>query len=136
MIHAHKGFAYLILAFVAVFIVVLILAMFSNSGKITNALRKISKIGMMVFHTQFLIGLALLLLGDRFWAAINNGVLMSDKDTRVSLVEHPVSMLIAAVLLTIANKKIKTQERLSVPLFSIIVVALALFFSAFPFAKL
>jgi uncharacterized membrane protein len=65
-LHAHRGFAYLILLIVALFIVSLLAVMFGYSGKINKLLRKSTLFTMIFFHTQFLIGLAMLFFASSF----------------------------------------------------------------------
>ena len=67
---------------------------------------------------------------------IGMGGLMKNADLRYSYIEHPFSMLIAAILMTIINKKVKTNEKLSMGVFALALVAIALFVYAIPFAKL
>ena len=135
-LHAHRGFAYLILLIVALFIVSLLAVMFGYSGKINKLLRKSTLFTMILFHLQFLIGIAMLVFSPGLKAALDSGTLMSDSYNRVTFVEHPFSMLVAAVLLTIANKKIKQNETMNFAIVILSAIALALFFYAFPFAKL
>lgn len=75
-----------------------------------------------------------------FQAILDSGAvmksLMSDAYNRFTFVEHPTSMLIAAVLMTIVNKKVKTNDTLNFGIVILSAIALALFFYAFPFAKL
>ena len=133
---AHKGFGYLILVAALVFIVALLMAMFGYSGKISKLLKKSTLFTMILFHLQFLIGIAMLVFSPGLKAALESGTLMSDSYNRVTFVEHPFSMLVAAVLLTIANKKIKQNETMNFAIVILSAIALALFFYAFPFAKL
>ena len=133
---AHKGFGYLILVAALVFIVALLMAMFGYSGKISKLLKKSTLFTMILFHLQFLIGIAMLVFSPGLKAALDSGTLMSDSYNRVTFVEHPFSMLVAAVLLTIANKKIKQNETMNFAIVILSAIALALFFYAFPFAKL
>ena len=136
---AHKGFGYLILVAALVFIVALLMAMFGYSGKINKLLRKSTLFTMIFFHTQFLIGLAMLLFASSFMSIVKAngmGFIMKNADLRFTYIEHPFSMLVAAVLLTIANKKIKQNETMNFAIVILSAIALALFFYAFPFAKL
>jgi dolichyl-phosphate-mannose--protein O-mannosyl transferase len=57
---------------------------------------------------------------------------MKNADLRFTYIEHPFSMLVAAVLLTIANKKIKQNETMNFAIVILSAIALALFFYAFP----
>lgn len=135
-LNAHRGFGYLILLLVALFVISLLVAMFGYSGNISKILRKSTLFTMIFFHIQLLVGIPLLLIfSPGFKAALDSGTLMSDAYNRVTFVEHPFSMLIAAVLLTIINKYIKTNEKLALKIVFIGVLAIILFAYAFPWAK-
>ncbi len=135
ILHAHKGFAYLELALVAAFLILLLVTMFGYSGNVSKALRKVTLFTMIFFHIQFLIGLVMLFVSPGLKAAISSGTLMSDAYARFQYVEHPSSMLIAAVLMTILNKKIKTNDKITIPVVSLGLVAVALFVFAFPWSR-
>ena len=138
-LQAHRGFAYLELLLVAVFLISLFIVMFGQSGKISKLLRKSTLFTMIFFHVQFLIGLVMLLGTSGFMNTIKEvgmGGLMKNADLRFSFIEHPFSMLIAAVLMTIVNKKVKTAEKLPMSAVILGLVAIALFAYAIPFAKL
>ena len=60
---------------------------------------------------------------------------MKNADLRFQYVEHPFSMLLAAVIMTIINKKLKTNDKLTIPIMSLGLVAIALFVFAFPWAR-
>ena len=114
MLQAHRGFAYLILLLAAVFVVALLVTMFGYSGKISKLLRKSTLFTMIFFHIQALIGLVMLFFfSPGFKAATEAGTLMSDSTARNTYVEHPFAMIVAAVLLTILNKKFKTNETMT-----------------------
>ena len=68
-------------------------------------------------------------------AALDSGTLMSDSYNGVTFVEHPFSMLVAAILLTIINKYLKKNETLALKVVFMGVLALLLFGYAFPWAK-
>ncbi|MGC4128722.1 MAG: hypothetical protein QM564_04015 [Bergeyella sp.] len=138
-LQAHRGFAYLALLIIALFIIALIITLAGNSGKISKFLRKTTLFTMILFHVQFLFGIIMLFMTSNFMNIIKEigmGGLMKNADLRFSYIEHPFSMLIAAVLMTIINKKVKTSERLSVGILILSVIALAFVGYAFPFAKL
>lgn len=67
---------------------------------------------------------------------IGMGGLMKNADLRFTYIEHPFSMLIAAVLMTIVNKKVKTNEKINTGIVIMAVIAVLLFSYAVPFAKL
>lgn len=133
---AHKGFAYLELLLVAAFLVLLLVTMFGYSGKISKPFRKVTLFTMIFFHVQFLVGVCLLFIfSPGFKAALDAGTLMKDPYSRFQYVEHPFSMLIAAVIMTIVNKKVKSNEKLTIPVVSLGLVAVALFVFAFPWTR-
>lgn len=70
-----------------------------------------------------------------FTKGLDMASVMKNADLRFTYVEHPFSMLIAAVLMTIVNKKLKTADKLTIRLMSLGLVAIALFVFAFPWAR-
>ena len=137
MLNAHRGFAYLILLVSAIFILSLLMAMFGYSGRISKLLKKSTLFTMIFFHTQALLGLVMLFFfSPGFKAAKEAGTLMSDAVSRNSYVEHPTAMIIAAVLLTIFNKKLKTRDTISMPMVIIAAIAMALMLWAFQWHRL
>ncbi|AYO58589.1 hypothetical protein CO230_10975 [Chryseobacterium sp. 6424] len=137
MLQAHRGFAYLILLLAAVFIVALLVTMFGYSGKISKLLRKSTLFTMIFFHLQALIGLVMLFFfSPGFKAATEAGTLMSDATARNTYVEHPFAMIVSAVLLTILNKKFKTNDKLQMSWVIMGFVALALMLWAFQWSRL
>lgn len=137
MLQAHRGFAYLILLAIAVFVVALVMTMFGYSGKITKLLRKSTLFTMIFFHTQALIGLIMLFFfSPGFKAATEAGILMKDSVARNTYVEHPFAMIVSAVLLTILNKKFKTNDKIQMSWVIMAVIALALMLWAFQWSRL
>ncbi|MGZ5210750.1 MAG: hypothetical protein ACXWB6_00570 [Kaistella sp.] len=137
MLQAHRGFAYLILLLAAVFAMALIVTMFGYSGKISKLLRKSTLFTMIFFHLQAVIGLIMLFFfSPGFKAATEAGTLMSDSTARNTYVEHPFAMIVAAVLLTILNKKFKTNDNLKMSWVIMGFVALAFMLWAFQWHRL
>ena len=132
---AHKGFAYLILLAGIIFVVALLVTMFGYSGKIKKLLRTSTLITMILFHVQLIVGIFMLVFSPGLKAAMESGTLMSNAAARFSYVEHPVSMLIGVVLMTIINKYMKTNETLAMKIVIMGVIAFALFAYAFPWVK-
>lgn len=131
---AHKGFAYLILLAGIIFIVALLAAMFGYSGKISKLLKKSTLFTMIFFHVQLIVGIFMLVFSPGLKAAMETGTLMKD-GPRQLYVEHPVSMLIGVVLMTIINKYMKSHDKLSMKIVIMGVIAFALFTYAFPWAR-
>ena len=138
-LQAHRGFAYLALLLIAVFIIALLFALVGNGGKISKFLKTSTLATMILFHVQFLVGVVMLFLTSGFLSTINEigmGGLMKNADLRFTYIEHPFSMLIAAILMTIVNRKVKSSERISVGIVVLAILAILLFSYAFPFTKL
>ena len=110
---------------------------YNFSGKISNFLRKSTLFTMIFFHIQALIGLIMLFFfSPGFKAAKEAGTLMKDAVSRNTYVEHPTAMIIAAVLLTILNKKFKTNDTLKMSWVVLGFVAIALMLWAFQWSRL
>lgn len=135
-LQAHKGFGYLVLLLVLVFTVSLLVCMFGYSGKISKLLKKSTLFTMILFHIQALVGITLLFIfSPGFKNALDSGTLMNDSYNRQTFVEHPFSMIIGAVLLTIINKKLKTHDKLNYGIVIMGLIAVVLFAYAFPWAR-
>ncbi|ROI07709.1 hypothetical protein EGI11_08445 [Chryseobacterium sp. H3056] len=132
---AHKGFAYLILLAGIIFVVALLVTMFGYSGKISKLLRKSTLFTMILFHIQLIVGILMLVFSPGLKGALESGTLMSNAAARFSYVEHPVSMLIGVILMTIINKYMKTNETLAMKIVIMGVIAFALFAYAFPWTR-
>lgn len=133
LINAHKGFAYLEILLVALFTIALLVTMFGYSGKVNKLLRKSTLFTMIFFHIQFILGLIMLIMN--FSGGLNMGEVMKNSALRFQYVEHPFSMLIAAVLLTIINKKLKTNDTISLAIVILGLIAVGLFAFAFPWMR-
>lgn len=133
LLNAHKGFGYLELLLVALFVIALLTTMFGFSGKVNNFLKKTTLFTMIFFHIQFLIGIIMLI--TNFTKGMDMGSVMKNADLRFQYVEHPFSMLIAAVLMTIINKKVKSNDTISLGIVIMGLIAVGLFAFAFPWAR-
>lgn len=135
LLSAHKGIGYLEILLVTLFVIALLTTMFGFSGKINKFLKKITLFTMIFFHVQFLAGIVLLLISPGVKAAMSSGTLMSDSYSRFQYVEHPFSMLIAAVLMTVVYKKVKVSPTLSLTVVIMGLIAVGLFAFAFPWTR-
>ncbi|MCD1119028.1 hypothetical protein [Chryseobacterium turcicum] len=133
LLSAHKGFAYLELGLTALFIVALLTVMFGYSGKVNKLLKKVTLFTMIFFHVQFTIGIIMLIMN--FTKGLDMGSVMKNADLRFQYVEHPFSMLIAAVLMTIINRKVKSNDTISLGIVIMGLIAVGLFAFAFPWTR-
>ncbi len=78
---------------------------------------RISLFGLITSHIQLLIGLILLFVSPYFETALNSGMsaVMKDATLRLYLVEHPLTNIIAIVLITIGwsrhKKKVASSSK-------------------------
>lgn len=139
LLHAHKGFAYLAIILVVVFIIALLKDMFGYSGNISKLSRKSTLFTMIFFHLQFLVGAVMLFATSGFMNMVKSagmGEIMKNAPLRFQYIEHPISMLVCAVLMTVINKKLKSNEKLNFGILIMALIVAILFFYAVPFGKL
>jgi hypothetical protein len=77
-----------------------------SDNAFTDKLARQNKIALILTHLQVTIGL-IMLFGFHFDQFEDMGSLMQNADLRFKFVEHPMTMIIAAVLITIGNAKSK-----------------------------
>lgn len=80
-----------------------------NDKPFENFEDKQTLITTILAHLQFLVGLVLLFVSPLSAMFSNMSAVMKDPDQRMILVEHPTTMLIAVVLLTIGRAKMKKK---------------------------
>ena len=72
----------------------------------TPSLARQNKIALILTHVQVTIGL-IMLFGFQMDQFSDMGMLMKDSALRFKFVEHPFTMLLGAVLITVGNAKSK-----------------------------
>jgi membrane-associated HD superfamily phosphohydrolase len=70
--------------------------------------RKIALLGFIASHTQLLVGLILFFYLK--YPSMISGAVMKDPTLRFKIIEHPLTMIIAIVLITIGYSKAKKIE--------------------------
>jgi hypothetical protein len=118
-----------------VILIFLLLALFHAFTK-KQAVQKSTLFLMISAHTMLLIGLYQWFIGKYglFTADLPEGVsMMKDKFYRFFQMEHPVSMLIAVVLITLARKHAKSLKYGKVSAMLIIALLLILAVVPWPF---
>jgi uncharacterized membrane protein len=73
--------------------------------------RSISLVALIICHVQLVVGLLLYFVSDKFeqWSLLGMKI-MKNSELRQLLVEHPVTNIIAIVLITIGWSKHKREE--------------------------
>ena len=105
LLHAHSGLAYLLLAAI-VFAIVYNLIGFMGNKPFTEGNRKIALIGLIATHIQVVIGLVLYFVSPYGLSNFSGGN-MKDSGARLLMLEHPLTMIIAAVLVTVGYSQAK-----------------------------
>ncbi len=103
-LHRLIAYAALILIFVTT-----MKALFGmlNNKKFTEGDRKLGLFALISAHIQLLLGLGLFFIGPASSQLNNMGEVMKNADQRFLVVEHPLTMIIAIVLITIGYSKSK-----------------------------
>lgn len=104
--HLHSGFAYLVLL-ILVGVIGYALVNLINKKPFTETARKFSLVGLIASHIQLLIGFILYFLSPN---VIFSGEAMGDAMSRLYLLEHPLTMIIGIVLITIGYSKAKSGD--------------------------
>lgn len=106
--HLHSGLAYLVLL-ILVGVIGYALVNLINNKPFTEKARKFSLVGLIAAHIQLLIGLVLYVISP---LGISNfsGEAMGDAMSRLYMLEHPLTMIIGIVLITIGYSKAKSGE--------------------------
>lgn len=106
--HLHSVLAYVLLA-VLILSLVYILVSYIQKKPFTEKMRKISLAGLISAHLQLLVGLILYFISP-LGIANFSGASMGDSVSRLYMLEHPLTMLIAIILITIGYSKAKRLE--------------------------
>lgn len=100
LLHAHSGLRWLALG---ILVYAVINALLKKNKEYQSSDKTVSIITLSLVHVQVIIGLVLYFVESR-----QNGLSeMSDSVSRLYSLEHPLMMLIAAVLITIGHSKAK-----------------------------
>src|SRR6056297_3449607 len=103
--HLHSYFAYLLLA-VLVFSLVYAVIMFVRKRPFTEKVRKVALVGFIATHLQLLIGLVLYVISPRGLSNFS-GEAMGDTLSRLYILEHPLTMIIGVILISVGYIKAK-----------------------------
>lgn len=108
--YLHSWWAYLAVLVLLVTTVNSLIGYFSKKdyGAIDFRLALFS---LIVFHIQLLLGIVLFFVAPYFTALTENGMgeVMGDPTLRLYIVEHPLMMIIAVVLITVGYSKHKKK---------------------------
>lgn len=103
--HLHSFLAYILLA-ALVFSIIYVIIKFVKRSPFNETVRKVALIGFIATHLQLLIGLILYAISPLGLSNLS-GAVMQDSFARLLALEHPLTMLIAIVLISIGYIKAK-----------------------------
>ena len=108
----HSYWAYLALLILVIAVVNALIGMSSKKAFVAKDLR-LSLFGLIFAHIQLLIGLVLYFVSPWFeqWSTLGMGGVMKDAQTRLYLVEHLFTNIIAIVLITMGWSMHKRQTQ-------------------------
>ena len=105
----HSYWAYIVLGVLLLAILNAFIGRFSKKPFTIKDLR-ISLFALIVTHIQLLIGLILYFVSPRFSAWQEGmGTVMGDSTLRLYLVEHPITNILAVILITMGWSMLKRQ---------------------------
>ena len=136
-LNLHNYLAYAVLLLVTLFTFYSLWG-WLNGRKFRTQDKKFGLAAMLAVHIQFTLGLVLYLVSPTVQQAFKDfGLAMKSSSLRLSALEHPLVMLIAAVLITVARIKTKRSDSNSAHKtnFILYAIALLLILSRIPWAK-
>jgi hypothetical protein len=136
-LNLHNYLAYAVLLLVTLFTFYSLWG-WLNGRKFRTRDKKFGLAAMLAVHIQFTLGLVLYLVSPTVQQAFKGfGLAMKSSSLRFSALEHPLVMLIAAVLITVARIKTKRSDSNSAHKtnFILYAIALLLILSRIPWAK-
>ena len=106
----HSWWAYLVVLVLIIASVNALIGLFTKRDYGANDFR-IALFTLIVSHIQLLIGIVLFFVAPYFQVLLNSGMgeVMGDNTLRLYIVEHPLMMIIAVVLITIGYSKHKKK---------------------------
>ena len=134
----HSYWAYLVLA-ILIFTVVNAIIGLKQKKEFTDKDLRLGLFTLIVSHIQLLIGFAWYFMSPWYKALKDDAVsVMANKELRLLAVEHPITMILAIVLITIgwSKHKKKTEDTAKFKTFSVFYgVALLLILSRIPWSN-
>jgi cytochrome bd-type quinol oxidase subunit 2 len=114
LLHFHHYFRYIVLILLIISIVKAISGL-RNTGEVKS--RKLEMYTLTAFHIQILFGILLLFVSPLVKASMADmSETMVNPALRLRVVEHPVLMLVSAIIITIGY--VRSKKKTSVPAFS------------------
>ncbi len=109
LLHLHRTLAYVALILLIVSVVKFFMAARSKKA-FAEGDRKLSLYTLIAVHLQLVIGMAIYFTGLSFSQLKDFGAAMADSTVRFRVLEHPLTMIIGVVFVTIGFSSAKRAE--------------------------
>lgn len=108
--HLHSGWAYLVLLALTIAFINALLGFFANKEFKTKDLR-LALFALIFAHIQLILGFITYYVSPFYEAMreVGMGATMKDATARLIIVEHPLMMILAIILITVGFSKHKTK---------------------------
>ncbi|MCC5905055.1 MAG: cytochrome B [Balneolaceae bacterium] len=103
--HLHSFLAYILLA-ILIFCIIYAIVKVVGKKQFTESVRKVMLIGFIAAHLQLLVGIILYLISPVGLSHFS-GEAMQNTLSRIYVLEHPLTMLIGIILISIGYIKAK-----------------------------
>jgi hypothetical protein len=104
ILHLHSGLPYVLLVLLIASLLGNVIAWQSNKQG-SKMMFTLTKVTFILSHIQLLVGLFVLFLGEKATAIFSQEgamkTIMGDSELRLAFVEHPLTMIIAIVFITL-----------------------------------
>lgn len=131
--HLHSYMAYLVLLGLAISIIGALIG-YSKKRPFSDGDRKLALLGLIPAHLQWVIGLILYFVSP-LGLSNASGEAMKDSVSRLYFLEHPLTMIIAVVLITVGYaraKRLRIDQKRFTSIFLFYGIALILVLSRIP----
>lgn len=115
LLHVHSFWAYVVLGLLLIAVVNALIGMIKKRTFGTRDLR-ISLFTLIVAHLQLLLGIIMFFVSDKvlwFNSEVDTSSIMENSTSRLYNMEHPLTMIIAIILITIGFSRHKKKNKSS-----------------------
>ena len=135
--HAHSGLRWIVLLLLVLTVITSGMKWMSKDQNWSKGISTIFKLNLIAAHIMLTLGIALLFISPK---VSFDGSMMKDAVRRFFTMEHSLMMIIAVVLITIGNSRMKraseiTKKYKSIFIFNLIALIIILAMIPWPFRE-
>lgn len=137
LLHAHSGLRWIVLLLLVLTVILSLIKWRSKTDALASSDANIFKFNTIFIHVQLLLGIVLLAMKEGLFVEGWIGITLN----RFYALEHPLMMIIAAVLVTIGGAKMKRKTNgpskyKTIFIFNVIALLIILAMIPWPFRNL